>query len=185
MRTGLALGSQRNEGCRAPNKPVGDLSCVWPGSTMTETIVRGARRSDLDALLTLYRELAEDRSGAAAADAATSDAVFDVILKDSSRTLAVADVNGKLVGTIDLLIVPNLTHSAKSWAVVENVVVTLEARRRGVATHLMRYAIDTAQAAGCYKVQLHSGKQPAAEAHEFYRRLGFDAVAEGFKLYLG
>jgi GNAT superfamily N-acetyltransferase len=152
---------------------------------MTETIVRKARRSDLHALLELYLELAEDRSGAAPANAATSEAVFDVILTDPSRTLMVADVDGKVVGTIDLVIVPNLTHSAKPWAVIENVVVALESRRRGIATHLMRYAIDVAQAAGCYKVQLHSGKQRAAEAHEFYRRLGFVAVAEGFKLYLG
>jgi GNAT superfamily N-acetyltransferase len=152
---------------------------------MTETIVRKARRSDLHALLELYLELAEDRSGAAPANAATSEAVFDVILTDPSRTLMVADVDGKVVGTIDLVIVPNLTHSAKPWAVIENVVVALESRRRGIATHLMRYAIDVAQAAGCYKVQLHSGKQRAAEAHEFYGRLGFAAVAEGFKLYLG
>jgi GNAT superfamily N-acetyltransferase len=152
---------------------------------MTETIVRKARQSDLGELLELYLELAEDRSGAAPADAATSEAVFDLILRDSSRSLAVAEVGGKLVGTIDLLIVPNLTHSAKPWGVVENVVVTFASRRLGVATLLMRHAIDTAQAAGCYKVQLHSGKQRAAEAHEFYRGLGFAAVAEGFKLYLG
>lgn len=151
---------------------------------MTETIVREARRPDLDALLDLYLELAEGRAGAAPADEATSEAVFYAILKDPSRSLVVADVDGKLVGTIDLVIVPNLTHSAKPWAVVENVVVALESRRHGIATLLMRYVIDAAQAAGCYKVQLHSGKQRAAEAHEFYRRLGFAAVAEGFKLYL-
>jgi GNAT superfamily N-acetyltransferase len=152
---------------------------------MTVVIVREARRSDLNALLDLYLELAEDRAGAAPADEVRSGSVFDAIVEDSSRSLAVADVDGKVVGTIDLVIVPNLTHSARPWAVVENVVVALESRRHGVATHLMQYAIDAAQAAGCYKVQLHSGKQRAAEAHEFYRSIGFAAVAEGFKLYLG
>jgi hypothetical protein len=48
----------------------------------------------------------------------------------------------------------------------------------------MRCVIDTARTADCYKVQLHSGKQRAAETHEFYRRLGFEAVTEGFKLFL-
>ena len=47
----------------------------------------------------------------------------------------------------------------------------------------MRHVIDAARSAGCYKVQLLSGKHRAAEAHEFYRRLGFEAVAEGFKLF--
>ena len=47
----------------------------------------------------------------------------------------------------------------------------------------MTEAIGLARAAGCYKVQLHSGKR-WVEAHRFYRTLGFEAVAEGFKNYL-
>jgi hypothetical protein len=41
---------------------------------------------------------------------------------------------------------------------------------------------ELARTAGCCKLQLVSGK-PRAEAHEFYRSLGLDAVAEGFKIY--
>ena len=151
---------------------------------MIDATVREAHQSDLDDLLVLYLELAEDRSGAAPADAPRSGAVLNAILQDRSRHLVVATVDGKVVGTVDVLIVPNLTHGGKPWAVVENVIVTQEMRRRGVAAQLMRHAIETARSAGCYKVQLHSGKQRAAEAHEFYRRLGFEAVAEGFKLFL-
>jgi GNAT superfamily N-acetyltransferase len=151
---------------------------------VTDVTVREACRSDLDDLLVLYVELAEDRSGAAPADAATSGAVLDAITQDRSRRLVVATVDGKVVGTVDLVIVPNLTHAGKPWAVVENVIVAREFRRQGVASQLMHHVIDTARSAGCYKVQLHSGKQRAAEAHEFYRRLGFEAVAEGFKLFL-
>jgi hypothetical protein len=47
----------------------------------------------------------------------------------------------------------------------------------------MSEALQFAQVANCYKVQLHSGKQ-RAEAHAFYRSLRFNAVAEGFKVYL-
>lgn len=92
------------------------------------------------------------RSGSAPADAATSEAALDAILKDPSRRLTVADVDGNVDGTMDLLIAANLTHAAKPWAVIENVVVASAARRRGVATQLMQHAIDAAQAAGCYKV---------------------------------
>ena len=64
----------------------------------------------------------------------------------------------------------------------ENVIVAAAYRRTGVGRALMQYAIDQARAAGCYKLQLTSGKQ-RAPAHAFYRSLGLDAIAEGFKIY--
>ena len=46
----------------------------------------------------------------------------------------------------------------------------------------MEEAIRRARAANCYKLQLISGKQ-RGPAHSFYRNLGLEAVAEGFKVY--
>ena len=77
--------------------------------------------------------------------------------------------------------VTNLTHTGRPWAVVENVVVAHVHRRRGVGRALMQEAMAQARRVGCYKVQLTSGKH-RAEAHAFYRSLGFEAVAEGFKV---
>jgi len=68
------------------------------------------------------------------------------------------------------------------WAVVENVIVSGEIRGRGAGTALLEHLLKLVPAAGCYKVQLHSGKQ-RVDAHRPYRRLGFWTVAEGFKLY--
>jgi GNAT superfamily N-acetyltransferase len=104
------------------------------------------------------------------------------ILADRARQLAVAVVDGRLVGTADLLVVRNLTHHGQPWAIVENVVVARAVRRTGVGRQLIGHLIELARAAGCYKLQLHSGKQ-RAEAHEFYRDLGLATVAEGFKIY--
>ena len=47
---------------------------------------------------------------------------------------------------------------------------------------MFAHLLEVARDAGCCKIQLLSGK-PRAEAHAFYRSLGFEAVAEGFKLY--
>ena len=79
--------------------------------------------------------------------------------------------------------VPNLTHGCEPWAIVENVIVASAARRTGVGRALLGHLIELARKAGCYKLQLVSGKH-RAEAHEFYRSMGLDAVAEGFKIYL-
>jgi hypothetical protein len=42
-----------------------------------------------------------------------------------------------------------------------------------------------ASSAGCYKVQLLSHKRHGHDgAHAFYRSMGFEAEAEGFRMYL-
>ena len=97
--------------------------------------------------------------------------------------MLVADDHGTLVGTADLLVVPNLTHGARAWAIVENVVVTPVRRRQGIGRALMQEVIKRATEANCYKLQLLS-RQERTEAHAFYRSLGLERVAEGFRLYL-
>lgn len=99
------------------------------------------------------------------------------------RTLLLAHLGPRLVGTLDTLVVPNLTHGARPFMLVENVVVDEAARRRGVAAALMRAAVDRAQAAGCYKVQLISNLT-REEAHRFYESAGFTPSATGYRRYL-
>jgi GNAT superfamily N-acetyltransferase len=149
---------------------------------MQEVSVRVARPDDLDALLSLFQELADSRDSAAPADRASSESILADILEDPRRRLLVATVDGHVVGTADLVLVGNLTHQARPWAVVENVIVASGVRRRGVGRALMEHLLDVARSTGCYKLQLLSGKQ-RAEAHRLYRTLGLDAVAEGFKIY--
>ena len=149
---------------------------------MGSVLVRRATPRDLGRLLELYEQLAGAKTSAAPGDRATSAAVLAEILSDPRRELAVATLEDRVVGTVDLLTVPNLTHRGEPWAIVENVIVADGARRRGVGRALMEHAIASARAAGCCKLQLLSGKH-RTEAHAFYRTLGLDAVAEGFKIY--
>jgi GNAT superfamily N-acetyltransferase len=145
--------------------------------------VRRARTEDVEGLLALYRELADTRADAAPADRAEAPSLLEVALADPRRSLLVAELGGGLVGTADLLFVPNLTHGGRPWGIVENVVVTARARRRGVASALFQRMEELALEAGCYKLQLLSGSQRGG-AHAFYRAAGFEAVAQGFKRYL-
>jgi ribosomal protein S18 acetylase RimI-like enzyme len=150
----------------------------------SETVVRPARVEDADALHDLYVELAEDRLDALPVGADRIRGLIAELASDPSRRLLVAEVEaGAIAGTVDVLINRNPTHGGRPWAVIENVVVSQALRRHGIGRRLMSEALRLAQVANCYKFQLHSGKQ-RAEAHAFYRSLGFNAVAEGFKVYL-
>jgi len=149
---------------------------------MSGVQVRRATQSDLPALLSLYDELAGSRLTAAPSDPESSAPALEEILGDPRRELAVAVLNGRLVGTADLLMVANLTHRGEPWAIVENVIVASSARRIGIGKALMEHVIEQARSAGCCKLQLISGKH-RTDAHAFYADVGLSAVAEGFKIY--
>ena len=107
--------------------------------------------------------------------------VLEEILAQPMRYLTVASRDGRVVASADMLIVANLTHGGRPWAIIENVVVTAMARRSGVGSRLMGHLMRLARASGCYKVQLLSADHRRAEA--FYEHLGFQALSTGFKAY--
>ena len=104
----------------------------------------------------------------------------DILTRDG-HTLLVAEIDGEPVGTLHLIVVPNITHEGTPWAIVENVSVDAAHQRSGVGRALMEDAERRAREAGCYKVQLLSGEQRGAGA--FYERLGYEHAACGYRKY--
>ena len=148
--------------------------------------VRSATHEDLPRIIELYSQLVVSSAPSEAerrADAAEYRRAFDEILAMPGHELVVVEEDGKVVGTMVLLIVPNLSHQAMPWAYVENMVVDSARQRHGYGRLLMEYAFGRAREAGCYKVQLASTGTRAA-AHHFYESKGFSASAVGFRRYL-
>ncbi|MFC3998342.1 GNAT family N-acetyltransferase [Nocardiopsis sediminis] len=148
-------------------------------------IIRAAIRSDLGAILRLLRDLGDTTPTQSGTVRMSSAAVraWTRMEGDPDRTVLVAERRGQIIGTLDLIVVANLTHDAQPWAVVDNVVVDAGCRRRGVGRALMDDAVDRAARAGCYKIELLS-HESRGSAHEFCRALGFADSAEGFRRYL-
>lgn len=145
--------------------------------------IRTAARGDVPALVAL---LADDTLGAARE---TPDelwryyAAFDAIAGDASHELVLGEVDGRVVATLQLTFVRQLSHRGSKVAQIEAVRVASALRGRGLGGELVRAAIDRARAAGCARVQLTSNKD-RGDAHRFYERLGFSRSHEGFKLAL-
>jgi GNAT superfamily N-acetyltransferase len=125
----------------------------------------------------------DDGAGAQALGSDAGRQVLDVVISQPDRHLLVAEGEGGVVGTVDQLIVANLTHQGRPWCIVENMVVDEGHRRGGVGQALMEEVLLRARGAGCYKVQLLS-RRVRTDAHDFYRALGFEDSAQGFRLYL-
>ena len=148
--------------------------------------VRLAAEADIPRILELYGDLVISTAPGELNRTPSADdyrKIFRQISTTSGQELLVAEDDGKVVGTMALIIVPNLSHGGLPWAGVENVMVDSDYRRRGIGKLLMDYALAQAKKAGCYKIQLISDKS-RKEAHKFYRALGYKASGHGFRLYL-
>lgn len=148
--------------------------------------VRRADAGDLPALRALLAELhAADNAW----DEAAARAALDAILADPRRALLLAlaggddTTGGEPAGTIDVVVVPNLTRGARPYALIENVVVAARFRRRGIGRALMDAAVAHARAEGCYKLQLISGGA-RGDAHRLYAATGFGTDFHGYRMYL-
>ncbi|WP_046470463.1 GNAT family N-acetyltransferase [Allosalinactinospora lopnorensis] len=148
-------------------------------------IIRAAIRSDLGAILRLLRELGDATPAQTSTVRMSSAAVraWTRIENDPDRTVLVAERRGQIIGTLDLVMIANLTHDAQSWAIIDNVVVDPAMRRRGVGRALMEDAVERVSRVGCYKIELLSHGADDG-LHAFYRSLGFQNSAEGFRRYL-
>ncbi|HEY41008.1 MAG TPA: GNAT family N-acetyltransferase [Dehalococcoidia bacterium] len=148
-------------------------------------IIRVATEEDIPRILELYEELVTSTTPAERGRTPSLDdyrRIFEQTSIMPGHELIVAEEDGEVIGTMVLLIVPNLSHHGLPWAVVENVVTDRRFQRKGIGRLMMEYAINRAREAGCYKLQLASSKT-REDAHRFYESLGFEASAHGFRLY--
>jgi hypothetical protein len=74
--------------------------------------IRPATADDLPGLLRLYGELAEARAESQPADVETAARILADVQADPRRELLVAVRDGRVLGTADTVIVPNVTHGA-------------------------------------------------------------------------
>jgi GNAT superfamily N-acetyltransferase len=143
--------------------------------------IRPARRSDLDALIALLQQLSLDESREDPGELASYERALADVQSDPRQTLLVAVAEGRVSGTAAFILIPNLSHVGRPYAVVEDVVVESAVRGQGIGEALMRRTIEMARAAGCYKLLLTSNRR-RTDAHRFYERLGFTASHYGFRM---
>ena len=147
-------------------------------SVAGDRVLRPAGPGDLPDLLSLYRELNPADATLAPEDA---EETFARMLAQPGLTVFVAEENGRAVATATLIVIPNLTRSARPYGLIENVVTLSEMRGSGLGRAVVRHAIDVGFAANCYKVMLLTGRH-SAEVHRFYEGCGFVQDKTGFQI---
>ncbi len=152
---------------------------------MTGVTFRQAAEDDLAAIVAL---LADDDFGSERETAAPPldqgyvDG-FAAVSDDPNQLLAVAEMNGEIVGTVQISFVPGVALRGALRGTLEGVRVARHLRGKGVGREMIAWAVEQCRARGCALVQLTTNKQRRG-AQDFYRALGFANSHEGFKLTL-
>ncbi|KUN10317.1 GNAT family acetyltransferase [Streptomyces yokosukanensis] len=144
------------------------------------------RRATVDDLPAIVAMLADDPLGSQREtpdDMAPYRAALERVDADPNQSLVVAVREDRVIGTLQLTIIPGLSHRGAVRALIEAVRIHADERGSGLGSQLIEWAIDASRQRGCLMVQLTSDKT-RTDAHRFYERLGFSPTHEGFKLRL-
>jgi len=147
--------------------------------------LRGASQDDLDAIVAL---LSDDPVSAGRGDVAAAED-RGLYLRGLLRTLdsesndvLVVESDDRVVGTMQLTVIPGMARRGSTRLLVEAVRVASAERSAGIGAAMMTWVADVAApAVGASVVQLTSDAA-RTDAHRFYTRLGFVDSHVGFKL---
>ncbi|MEV6506474.1 GNAT family N-acetyltransferase [Streptomyces sp. NPDC051642] len=150
---------------------------------MGDLEIRAAVTEDIPAIVGM---LADDPLGSqreSPDDLTPYLAALDRLTADPNQHLVVAVREGRVVGTLQLTVIPGLSRKGATRSIIEAVRVHTDERGSGLGTQLIEWAIAESRRQNCQLVQLTSDVT-RTDAHRFYERLGFTASHVGFKLPL-
>lgn len=150
---------------------------------MGDLEIRPATTDDISAIVGM---LADDPLGAQRESPDDLDpylAALERLSHDPNQHLVVATREDRVVGTLQLTIVPGLSRRGTTRSIIEGVRIHADERGSGLGSRLIEWAIEESRRQSCQLVQLTSDNT-RTDAHRFYERLGFTASHVGFKLAL-
>lgn len=152
---------------------------------MAAPVFRRATGGDLPAIVALLADDALGRSRESPGvplDRRYVDA-FAALDRDPNQLMVVVELDGVLVGCLQLSFIPGLSRRGQWRGQIESVRIAAGQRGEGLGRQMFEWAIAECRRRGCGLVQLTSDKT-RADALRFYEQLGFAASHEGFKLTL-
>jgi GNAT superfamily N-acetyltransferase len=150
---------------------------------MGDLEIRPATAHDVPAIVAM---LADDPLGAqreSPDDLTPYLTALERLAADPNQHLVVAVREGRVIGTLQLSVIPGLSRRGATRSIIESVRIHADERGSGLGTRLIEWAIDESRRQDCQLVQLTSDNS-RSDAHRFYERLGFTASHVGFKLQL-
>lgn len=137
---------------------------------MNEPIIRKLKIEDLqNGFLTTLDSLRQ----ASNIEIKKAEGIFEKINSNPNHIIAVAELDGKVVGATTLLIEPKFIHDGGFVGHIEDVVVDKNYQGQKIGEKIMKYLLEVAKNQGCYKTILDC----TDDVKQFYEKLGFKHIA--------
>ena len=98
--------------------------------------------------------------------------IFEKINANNDHIIAVAELEGKIVGATTLLIESKFIHNGGLVGHIEDVVVDKNYQGKKIGEKVVNYLLAYAKKRGCYKTILDC----TDDVKPFYEKIGFSAV---------
>ena len=132
--------------------------------------IREVIKEDLLPLLELYTQLHDN-------DMPKMNTVLENlwndILADKNHHIIIGVNDNDIVSSCVLIVVPNLTHNQRPYALIENVITHKSYRGKGYATATLDFAREIAVKENCYKIMLLTGSKEESTL-TFYEKAGYN-----------
>ena len=141
---------------------------------MSNITVRKLQKEDL---WNGFLQILDSLRQASNIDKKTAEKIFDKINSNPDYIVAVAIIEGKIVGSTTLLIETKFIHNGGKVGHIEDVVVDKKYQRKGIGEKIIIYLLRYAKDQGCYKTILDC----TDEVKPFYEKLGFKHNANALR----
>ncbi len=130
-----------------------------------------AKRKDLSGILALYTQLHDNPIPKELKK--VKKLWRNMRAREGYHLIVLKTREGQIVASCVCVIVPNLTHGQRPYALVENVVTHEAFRKRGYASRCLEYAKKLAKRENCYKIMLLTGSKRESTLR-FYENAGYN-----------
>lgn len=134
--------------------------------------IREVIDQDLKGLLTLYTQLHDNPLPEETEELIS---LWRSILEDKNHHIIIGTMENKIITSCVVVIVPNLTHSQRPYALIENVITHESHRNKGYASLILDYAKELAKKENCYKIMLMTGSKKESTLN-FYEKAGYNKL---------
>jgi ribosomal protein S18 acetylase RimI-like enzyme len=138
---------------------------------MPALTIRQATEDDLCDLLELYSHLHDNPYPSIDE---RIEKIWSRMMSDVNHHIILGYRDEKPVSSCVIVIVENLTHGQRPYAVIENVITHPDYRKQGYASRILSAAREIAVQNNCYKIMLMTSAKTESTLH-FYRRAGYNS----------
>jgi GNAT superfamily N-acetyltransferase len=99
--------------------------------------------------------------------------LWSSILDNQDHHIIIGTEDERIVSSCVIMVIRNLTHDQRPYALIENVITEENCRNRGHASAVLNYAKEIAVRENCYKIMLLTGSKKESTLN-FYEKAGYN-----------